>query len=69
MNRFMLVLTTSHSLDSKAFRRGHRVSADGRTRVYFAEDARTLLKSGNRDQTETGSWYTVVGDHQYQYRP
>ena len=46
VNRFMLVLTTLYSLDSKAF--AEATESHGRTRVYFAEDARTPLKSGNQ---------------------
>lgn len=43
VNRFMLVLTTLYSLDNKAFAEATE-SLHGRTRVYFAEDSRILLK-------------------------
>ncbi|MGL4725112.1 MAG: replication initiation negative regulator SeqA [Scandinavium sp.] len=45
VNRFMLVLTTLYSLDSKAFVDATE-SLHGRTRVYFAADEATLLKNG-----------------------
>ena len=51
VNRFMLVLTTLYSLDSKAFSEATE-SLHGRTRVYFAEDSRTLLKSGNQTKSK-----------------
>ncbi|MBZ4241930.1 hypothetical protein LAN32_26220, partial [Mycobacterium tuberculosis] len=71
VNRFMLVLTTLYSLDSKAFAEATE-SLHGRTRVYFAEDARTLLKSGNQTkpkQVPGTPWWVItqvrpaVGDH------
>ncbi|SQC38464.1 replication initiation regulator SeqA [Klebsiella pneumoniae] len=68
VNRFMLVLTTLYSLDSKAFAEATE-SLHGRTRVYFAEDARTLLKSGNQTkpkQVPGTPWWVI---NQYQYRP
>ena len=61
-NRFMLVLTTLYSLDSKAFAEATE-SLHGRTRVYFAEDARTLLKSGNQTkpkQVPGTPWWVIT---------
>ncbi len=62
VNRFMLVLTTLYSLDSKAFAEATE-SLHGRTRVYFAEDARTLLKSGNQTkpkQVPGTPWWVIT---------
>ncbi|AFJ47766.1 replication initiation negative regulator SeqA [Shimwellia blattae] len=47
VNRFLLILTTLYSLDESAFGAATE-SLHGRTRVYFASDAQTLLKSGNQ---------------------
>ncbi|MBJ3814513.1 replication initiation negative regulator SeqA [Shimwellia pseudoproteus] len=47
VNRFLLILTTLYSLDGSAFGAATE-SLHGRTRVYFASDAQTLLKSGNQ---------------------
>ncbi len=66
VNRFMLVLTTLYSLDNKAFAEATE-SLHGRTRVYFAEDSRILLKVVTRPNPNR-FWYTVVGYHQYEYR-
>ncbi|HFD7080744.1 TPA: replication initiation negative regulator SeqA [Klebsiella aerogenes] len=62
VNRFMLVLTTLYSLDSKAFSEATE-SLHGRTRVYFAEDSRTLLKSGNQTkpkQVPGTPWWVIT---------
>jgi negative modulator of initiation of replication len=62
VNRFMLVLTTLYSLDNKAFAEATE-SLHGRTRVYFAEDARTLLKSGNQTkpkQVPGTPWWVIT---------
>lgn len=59
VNRFMLVLTTLYTLDSNAFADATE-SLHGRTRVYFAADEQTLLKSGNQTKPkqvpETPYW-------------
>ncbi|MFJ3457190.1 replication initiation negative regulator SeqA [Scandinavium goeteborgense] len=59
VNRFLLVLTTLYSLDSKAFALATE-SLHGRTRVYFASDEATLLKNGNQTKPkqvpETPYW-------------
>lgn len=47
VNRFMLVLSTLYSLDTKAFAESTE-SLHGRTRVYFAADEHTLLQNGNQ---------------------
>jgi negative modulator of initiation of replication len=62
VNRFMLVLTTLYSLDSKAFAAATE-SLHGRTRTYFAEDARILLKSGNQTkpkQVPGTPWWVIT---------
>lgn len=59
VNRFMLVLTTLYTLDSKAFAEATE-SLHGRTRVYFAADEATLLKNGTHTKPkqvpETPYW-------------
>lgn len=45
INRFMLVLSTLYSLDTKAFATATE-QLHGRTRVYFAGDEHTLLQHG-----------------------
>ena len=62
VNRFMLVLTTLYSLDNKAFAEATE-SLHGRTRVYFAEDSRILLKSGNQTkpkQVPGTPWWVIT---------
>lgn len=44
INRFMLILSTLYQLDSQAF--SEAAALKGRTRVYFADNAETLLKNG-----------------------
>jgi negative regulator of replication initiation len=66
VNRFMLVLSTLYSLDNKAFAEATE-SLHGRTRVYFAATSIRCCKMAIKPN-QTGSWYPVVGDHQYQYR-
>jgi negative modulator of initiation of replication len=49
-------------LDSKAFAEATE-SLHGRTRVYFAEDARTLLKNGNQTkpkQVPGTPWWVIT---------
>ncbi|MGF1911018.1 replication initiation negative regulator SeqA [Vibrio kasasachensis] len=45
IDRFMMVLSTLHRLDSEGFSEATQVK--GRKRVYFAESEQTLLASGN----------------------
>ena len=62
VNRFMLVLTTLYSLDNKAFAEATE-SLHGRTRGYFAEDSRILLKSGNQTkpkQVPGTPWWVIT---------
>ena len=62
VNRFMLVLTTLYSLDSKAFAEATE-SLHGRTRVYFAEDERTLQKNGKQTkpkQVPGTPWWVIT---------
>ncbi|MGE0971369.1 replication initiation negative regulator SeqA [Klebsiella sp. WOUb02] len=62
VNRFMLVLTTLYSLDGEAFAAATE-SLHGRTRTYFAEDARVLLKSGNQTkpkQVPGTPWWVIT---------
>lgn len=62
VNRFMLILTTLYSLDSKAFAAATE-SLHGRTRVYFAEDERTLQKNGNQTkpkQVPGTPWWVIT---------
>ena len=62
VNRFMLVLTTLYTLDSKAFAEATE-SLHGRTRVYFAEDERTLQKNGNQTkpkQVPGTPWWVIT---------
>ncbi|MDF7680237.1 replication initiation negative regulator SeqA [Enterobacteriaceae bacterium ESL0689] len=46
VNRFILILATLYAQNAQAFAAATE-SLHGRTRIYFAEEARTLLKSGN----------------------
>ncbi|WP_318389032.1 replication initiation negative regulator SeqA [Enterobacter sp.] len=61
VNRFMLVLSTLYSLDAKAFADATE-SLHGRTRVYFANDEKTLLQSGNQTKPKEvpGTPYWVI---------
>ena len=62
VNRFMLVLTTLYAIDSKAFAEATE-SLHGRTRVYFAEDERTLQKNGNQTkpkQVPGTPWWVIT---------
>ena len=61
VNRFMLVLSTLYSLDAKGFADATE-SLHGRTRVYFAEDSKTLLQSGNQTKPKQvpGTPYWVI---------
>lgn len=61
VNRFMLVLSTLYSLDAKGFADATE-SLHGRTRVYFAADAKTLLQSGNQTKPKEvpGTPYWVI---------
>lgn len=61
VNRFMLVLTTLYSLNSKTFAEATE-SLHGRTRVYFASDEQTLLKNGNQTKPKQvpGTPYWVI---------
>jgi len=62
VNRFMLVLSTLYRLDTAAFAEA-TASLQGRTRVYFAEDSRTLLKSGNQTkpkQVPGTPWWVIT---------
>jgi len=61
VNRFMLVLSTLYSLDAKAFADATE-SLHGRTRVYFANDEKTLLQSGNQTKPKgvPGTPYWVI---------
>ncbi len=47
VNRFLLILSTLYAQDAAAFAQATE-SMHGRTRVYFANDERTLLHSGNQ---------------------
>ena len=61
VNRFMLVLSTLYSLDQHAFAEATE-SLHGRTRVYFAADEQTLLKTGNQTKPKhvPGTPYWVI---------
>lgn len=62
VNRFMLILTALYNLNSQGFADAAR-SLHGRTRVYFAEDSRILLKNGSHTkpkQIPGTSWWVIT---------
>lgn len=61
VDRFMLVLTTLHTLSPQAFAEATE-TLHGRTRTYFAVDRQTLLQSGHQTKPKQvpGTSYWVI---------
>lgn len=61
VSRFMLVLSTLYQVSAKEFADA-TLSLQGRTRVYFASDEKTLLQSGNHTKPRhiPGTPYWVI---------
>ncbi|MBT9431339.1 replication initiation negative regulator SeqA [Candidatus Sodalis endolongispinus] len=61
VDRFMLVLTTLHTLSPQAFAEATE-TLHGRTRTYFAVDRQTLLQSGHQTKPKQvpGTPYWVI---------
>ncbi len=60
IDRFMMVLSTLHRIDSSSFSEATQVK--GRKRVYFADNEQTLLESGNTTKPKSipGSPFWVI---------